>query len=126
MIDIRRIQQLPPIQQGVGGSERNRPQEKIDFAQILERANKSQSELRFSAHALERMEQRGIEITPAELEQIQNAVKAAADKGARSSLVLLDERAFVVSVANNVVITAMEGESMKDQMITDIDSAVIL
>jgi flagellar operon protein len=53
-------------------------------------------------------------------------VENAAQKGARSSLVLLDERAFLISVANRTVITAMDSEGMKEQMVTDIDSAVIL
>ena len=126
MIDLRRIQNLPPVQQGVTGSEKSQPKGKEDFARVLEEVKEGQSQLRFSAHALERMEQRGIELTPVELERVQDAVKTAADKGARSSLVLLDERAFVISVANNTVITAMEGNGVKEQMITDIDSAVIL
>jgi flagellar operon protein len=126
MIDLRRIHDLPPLQQGTGVTEKVAPQEKGDFAQELEKARGSTGKLRFSAHAVERMSERGITLTPLELEKVNSAVQTACDKGSRSSLVLLDERAFVISIANRTVITAMDGENMKDQMVTNIDSAVII
>lgn len=128
MIDLRRIQgtlEGLPAQPGTDKA-RNRPQESADFAKALEQAKAKPQPLHFSAHALQRMQQRGIELTPLELEKLQGAVDTAADKGSRSSLVLMDERAFVVSVANRTVITALEGEGLKDQVVTQIDSAVIL
>src|SRR5512143_3387418 len=107
VIDLRRIQ---PILEGVPvrpGMEKppigQRPAG--DFAREVEKARSKPEELRFSAHALERMTQRGIELSPAELERIQGAVQTAANKGSRSSLVLMNERAFVISVANRTVIT---------------------
>lgn len=126
MIDLRRIHDLPPLQQGTGVAEKVAPQQKGDFAQELEKARGHSGELRFSAHAMERMTERGITLSSLELEKVNNAVQTASDKGSRSSLVLLDERAFVISVANRTVITAMDGETMKDQMVTNIDSAVII
>ena len=50
----------------------------------------------------------------------------AAGKGARESLVLMNELAFVVSVPNRTVITAMTGNSMKGNVFTQIDSAVVV
>ncbi|TKJ42232.1 flagellar protein [candidate division LCP-89 bacterium B3_LCP] len=126
MIDLRRIQGAPPLQQETAVLEKQNPKVEQPFAEVLEKAKGSSGELKFSAHALERMTQRGIGLTPLELEKVQSAVQKASDKGSRSSLVLLDERAFVVSVANRTVITAMDGDNMKDQMVTDIDSAVII
>jgi len=39
--------------------------------------------------------------------------------------VLLRDMAFIVSVKNKTVITAMDGENMKSNVFTNIDSAVI-
>ena len=49
-----------------------------------------------------------------------------AQKGARESLVYADNVAFVVSVTNRTVITAMDGKSENNNIITNIDSAAIL
>ena len=126
MVDLRRIQELPPIQPGMQEGRKTQHAQNGEFAQVLDKAKKQQGQLRFSAHALDRMSQRGIELTPNEMSRFENAVQTAADKGSRSSLVLLDEKAFVVSVINRTVITALDSEGLKDQMITDIDSAVIM
>ena len=84
------------------------------------------SGLRFSAHAQERMRLRGMELSQDDREQLEQAVDRAAAKGARDSLVLLRDMAFVVSVKNRTVITAMDEGSMKENVFTNIDSAVIL
>jgi flagellar operon protein len=81
--------------------------------------------LRWSAHAKERLTQRRIAITPDDLQRLEGAVAKAADKGSRESLVLMDDMAFVVSVKNRVVITAVDRTGMKDQVFSNIDSAVL-
>ena len=50
----------------------------------------------------------------------------AAAKGARSSLVLMDKAALVVSVPNRTVITAVDKAALKENIFTNIDSAMIL
>jgi flagellar operon protein len=52
-------------------------------------------------------------------------VARAAGKGSRDSVVFLDGTAFVVSVKNNTVITAVGSEHMREHVFTNIDSAVI-
>jgi flagellar operon protein len=52
-------------------------------------------------------------------------VDRAEEKGARDSLVLLRDMAFIVSVSNRTVVTAMDGERLKENVFTNIDSAVI-
>jgi flagellar operon protein len=94
------------------------------FASELRDAS-SPSALRFSKHALERLERRGIELDPATMQRLDEGVARAAGKGSRDSLVLVDGTAFVVSVRNHTVVTAVGGEHMKDSVFTNIDSAVI-
>ena len=91
------------------------------FADALDRA----SGVKFSGHALQRIERRGIDTSPQTLARLDGAVQRAAAKGARESVVLLDGTAFVVSVRNKTVITAVDAQSMREHVFTNIDSAVI-
>jgi flagellar operon protein len=81
--------------------------------------------VRFSAHALQRVERRGIDMSPTTLGRLNDGVDRAAGKGARASVVFVDNTAFVVSVPNRTVITAVDRDHMKQQVFTNIDSAVI-
>lgn len=83
-------------------------------------------EIKFSAHAQQRMKTRGITLNAMEMDQIRSAVSKAAAKGARESLVLINNKALVVSVPNRTVITAVDEGSLKENVFTNIDSAVIL
>jgi flagellar operon protein len=94
------------------------------FADALRQAGGSEP-LQFSRHALARVQRRGIELDSATLGRLSEGVGRAASKGSRDSLILIDGTAFVVSVSNRTVITAVGSEQMKDNMFTNIDSAVI-
>lgn len=82
--------------------------------------------LEFSRHARERLAEAGRTMTGGELQAMEEAVAKAAAKGARESLVLMTDLALVVSVRNSTVITAVPGARMKEQVFTNIDSAVIV
>lgn len=82
--------------------------------------------LKISNHAAKRLEQRGIELKADQLTQIQNAVDKAAAKGSKESLILFENMALIVNVPNRTVVTAMDGTAMKDNVFTQIDSAVII
>ena len=81
--------------------------------------------LRWSAHAVQRLSQREIGVTPEMQQRLEGAVDRLAAKGGRESVVLVDRLAFVVSVANRTVITAVDQAGMRDQVFTNIDSAVL-
>lgn len=102
------------------------------FADVLKGVQASgqagQSEagrLHFSRHALQRVERRGVELDASTLGRLNEGVGRAAEKGSRASVVLVDGTAFVVSVTNKTVLTAVPQEHMKEQVFTNIDSAVI-
>lgn len=81
--------------------------------------------LRWSAHAVQRLSQRQIAITPEVQKRLEGAVDRLEAKGGRESIVLVDRMAFVVSVKNRTVITAVDQAGMRDQVFTNIDSAVL-
>ncbi len=91
------------------------------FAEVLE-----SNLLKLSNHAAKRLEQRGIELKSEQMKQIGSALDKAAAKGAKESLILMQDMAFIVNVKNRTVVTAMDSESMKDNVFTQIDSAVII
>jgi flagellar operon protein len=95
------------------------------FAEVLSKQAAPAEPPRFSRHALQRLQQRGIELSGPTLARLSEGVSRAAGKGSRDSVVFVDHTAFVVSVANNTVITAVGSEHMQDHVFTNIDSAVI-
>lgn len=98
----------------------------LSFNQVLEQQLGSSSELKFSAHAQERLQSRNIHLSTEDLVRLKQGVAQAAAKGSKESLLLKDGVAFVVSVKNQTVITAVDSESMKGNVFTNIDSAVIV
>lgn len=81
--------------------------------------------VKWSAHAAARLHQRGISLAESQLVRLETAVEKAAAKGSRDALVLMDGTALVVSVKNRTVITAVGQAQARDNVFTNIDSAVI-
>lgn len=96
------------------------------FESLLKEQLIKNQPLQFSKHAQERIGQRGIEISPTLLNSLEQAVSKARDKGARDIVILSTNSAFIVNVPNNTVVTTMSGGEMKDNIFTNIDSAVII
>lgn len=96
------------------------------FALVLEQTLRQKGEVRFSAHARQRLESRGIELSNEEMTGINKALDQAAAKGARESLFLLDRVALVVNVPNRTVITALPNPEAGNTVFTNIDSAVVV
>ena len=98
----------------------------LSFNQVLEQQLGGATELKFSAHAQERLQSRNISLSTEDLVRLKQGVAQAAAKGSKESLLLKDNVAFVVSVKNQTVITAVDAASMKGNVFTNIDSAVIV
>jgi flagellar operon protein len=109
----------PPVQK-----QNQKIEPKANFQEVL--AGKIASEIKVSAHAQKRMAERGINLSPRELDGIREAVTKAQTKGCRDSLVVLERVALVVSVENQTVITAVDAQSLKENVFTNIDSAVFV
>ncbi len=86
----------------------------------------AQRPVNFSKHALERAEERGIELTPVLMDRLATSVEKAQEKGATNILAFDDSRAFIVNIPYGRVITTMSQEEMKENIFTNIDGAVLL
>jgi flagellar operon protein len=80
---------------------------------------------KFSAHAEERLKSRGVSFDANQLTRLGQGIDAAAQKGSREALVLVDGVAMVIAVKNRTVVTAMPGQTDGPSVFTNIDAAVI-
>ncbi|HEY3330504.1 MAG TPA: TIGR02530 family flagellar biosynthesis protein [Capsulimonadaceae bacterium] len=106
------------------------PAKSNEFAKTLAAASAKQG-ITFSGHAQTRLASRQINLTEGDLTKLSGALDRAAAKGARSSLVLMDSEqtgkvGLVVSVQNRTVITAVDTQALKENIFTNIDSAMLL
>lgn len=82
--------------------------------------------LKVSGHAHTRLQSRELQLDKEAWERVIGGVERAAQKGAKESLVLVDDIALVVSVKNKTVITAVDQARLKDNVFTNIDSAIVV
>jgi flagellar operon protein len=85
-----------------------------------------QDRLKLSGHAQTRLQSRNIDLGQPEWDRVMKGVERAAQKGAKESLVMVDDVALVVSIKNRTVITAVDKDNLKENVFTNIDSAVIV
>lgn len=95
-----------------------------NFRDLLD--NAIHQPVRLSGHAQERLAASRRTLSETEMRELAHAVDRAAQKGARDALILMRDLALVVSVKNRTVITAVDGDRVKENIFTNIDSAVIL
>jgi flagellar operon protein len=93
----------------------------VSFSDLLKTAN----DVTFSNHAQKRLEKREIQLGEAEMERLNNAVNKAESKGAKESLILMDQLAFIVNVQDRKVVTTVNMNQRSDGVFTQIDSVVI-
>ncbi len=104
------------------------PMEQRGFDQLLREAEHSDEmdALRFSAHAIERLEQMGVELSEAQLEALNAATGEAASKGANDSLLMMQRLGMIVNIPNRTVVTVLTADRMQSGVVTQIDSAVMV
>lgn len=98
----------------------------LSFQDVLrQRSTEAAGDLKFSKHALNRLNDRKIELDTVQLERLQAGAEKAGEKGIRDSLVIVDQLAFIVNVPNRTVVTAMDSTATDENIFTNINGAVI-
>lgn len=95
-----------------------------NFKDVLNQV--STDTIKFSNHCQKRLEQNKIQLNDQQMEQLHRAVAKAATKGSQESCVIMEDLVFIVNIANRTVKTVVDGQRMKDNVFTNIDSAVII
>ena len=96
----------------------------LSFEEVLKQ--KQQTGLKFSKHAVSRLDQRNINLSAEQNARLEKGVSEAENKGVNESLVLVDDLAFIVNVPNRTVVTAMDQTETRSNVFTNIDGAVIM
>jgi len=105
----------------VGPSKAPSKAEAEKFESALESAD-----IKLSKHASRRIDSRKIELSEMDYAKLSDAMNSLEKKGARDSLVLMGEKAFIVNVPSKTVVTALSKEQMQEQVFTNIDSTILL
>lgn len=84
------------------------------------------STLKFSKHAVNRLEERDISLSNEQVDRLNEGARKASEKGIKESLVMVDSLAFIVHVPSKTVVTAMDSTTSNDNIFTNIDGAVIM
>lgn len=104
----------------------SKPSSASSFASQLDRAIQHVPHIQISKHAMVRMEQRGISISPHTWEKIGAKINEAKSKGVGDSLVILKDAALIVSAKNKTVITALDREEAHSQIFTNINGTILI
>lgn len=109
---------------------KDRTEQGLSFKEVLQQKSIQETVqaegLKFSKHATGRLADRNIELSKSQLERLNDGARKAERKGIKDSLVIVDELAFIVSVPNKTVITAMDSTQADENVFTNINGAVIM
>ncbi len=97
-----------------------------DFSRLVQELHQRQSEgLKVSSHAQERIKTRNIELNQTKLDSLGEVADEAGKKGAKNTLAMIGTDAFILSVKDKTIVTAMKEEEMESRFFTNIDSVYI-
>lgn len=126
-MSISEVQKLQYELSANGAGQANTGQDTSGAFGDLLKAKAAESQgLNFSKHAAKRIGERGISMDTKLLDNLEQAVEGARQKGAKNMAVIGGQGVFIVNVPNKIVITAMSAEDMKNRIFTNIDSAVMM
>jgi flagellar operon protein len=108
-------------QKSTGKSKNN-----VDFKNILKKEINEKEGFNISAHAAERLRSRSISLNEQDMKTINEGINKAEQKGCKNSVILYKDLALVTSIKNRTVITAVDKNSAKDNVFTNVDSVVLL
>ncbi len=98
--------------------------ENLNFKEILNETIKANKEVNISNHALQRMNERGVRLNSKDIENLNTAINKLEEKGAKESLILYKDLAFIASITNRTIITSMNNSEVS--IVTNIDSTMIV
>ena len=117
---------LLEIANRTGGLKPQSKSEKESFNEVFKAELNGGDAIQFSKHAEARIYSRGIKMDAETVGRLVKAIEKAGEKGSRETLILDKDSAYVVSVKNKTVITVFDKDSLRQGVVTAIDSAVIM
>ena len=124
IINNKHVSGIPYLKPAGAKPEKRNVNQAADFAGILKKKLIDDREVKISKHARHRMETRNLNLSDNQRIRLSDAVDKADAKGVRNTLVVMDNMALVVNVTNRIVVTAINGGELKENVFTNIDGAV--
>ena len=122
--------------QNVDTSNKLIPGEKSEFKNLLDSSLEQSSEqsvldakpqgLNLSTHAMRRLQERNLSIDKEEYAKLQSAMDKLKLKGGQDSLVITGKAAYIVDVPKNTIVTAIDKDSIGENVFTKIDSTILM
>ncbi|MBW9151938.1 TIGR02530 family flagellar biosynthesis protein [Clostridium estertheticum] len=117
-----------PDYSGVGLQNKNAQvnKDQNSFNKVLDKQVKKEECFTISSHAAQRLNSRNINLNDDDRKKINDGINMADSKGAKQSLILYKDMALITSIKNRTVITAMDKTQSTGNVITNIDSVVMI
>jgi flagellar operon protein len=110
----------------VSTSTKKESTKKADFKDVLKTQIDKKNGFVISNHAAQRLKQRNINFNDVDMKTINDGINKANEKGAKDCLILYKDTALITSIKNRTIVTAMDKESSKGNVFTNLDSVVII
>lgn len=123
------VERIGPIQQSKKThtpTSRHKITPSKPFSNLLQQKISEQIDLKFSGHALSRLQQRNIDLTPETISKLKHAVFKAIQKGSREALFLTQHAGYIINIPQKIVITVFDKAELKDRVFTNIDSTILV
>ena len=120
---VENVSAARPLTAGTASIDANRATGGADFRRALADAQRKTGQVRISLHARQRLRQRNIDLSTADMEKVSRAADRLASKGGREALVVMDSVGLILDVKNRTVVTAIEKQGLQENVFTNIDSA---
>ena len=117
---------LLEIANRTGGLKPQSKSNRESFNEVFKAELNGGDSIQFSKHAEARIYSRGIKMDAETVARLVKAIEKAEEKGSKETLILDKDSAYVVSVKNKNVITVFDKDSLRQGVVTAIDSAVIM
>lgn len=98
----------------------------LDGAIEQGQGQEQQKGIHLSTHALRRLQERNLTLDKEEYTKLQTAMDRLKLKGGQDSLVITGKAAYIVDVPKNTIVTAIDKESIGENVFTKIDSTILM
>lgn len=92
------------------------------FQKVLDQSVRKNQGIKFSKHANERIQERGINLDQEEMGKIEEALDVASEKGMKTPVIVTGRFVYIANVSSRTIVTAMD--SMKGKVFTNVDGVV--
>jgi flagellar operon protein len=127
-----------PSQKTVDTANKLNPGETSEFKNLLDTTLEESSQeslststpapkgLNLSVHAMRRLQERNLNIDKEEYAKLQTAMDRLKVKGGQDSLVITNKAAYILDVAKNTIVTAIDKDNIAENVFTKIDSTILM